>query len=142
VKSKEKRKKKGNFFVPFVFSSFNFVSFHNKKMQYNLRNPAVRRLMKEAKELIDDLSDDFTAAPMEDNLFEWHFTVRGPSDTSFAGGEYHGRIILPPEYPMKPPSIILLTVRLEKGHVERGKAQRKKALKEWLFLKHTLKNLC
>ena len=46
----------------------------------------------------------------QDNLFEWHFTVRGPPDTDFADGRYHGRIILPAEYPMKPPSIMLLTV--------------------------------
>ena len=47
---------------------------------------------------------------IQDNLFEWHFTIRGPADTEFDGGLYHGRIILPPEYPMKPPSIIVLTV--------------------------------
>ena len=35
--------------------------------------------------------------------------MRGPSDSAFAEGLYHGRIILPSEYPMKPPSIILLT---------------------------------
>ena len=46
----------------------------------------------------------------QENIFEWHFTVRGPDDTPFAGGIYHGRILLPPEYPFKPPSIILLTV--------------------------------
>jgi len=46
---------------------------------------------------------------MEDNLFEWHFTVRGPPETPYQGGVYHGRIILPPEYPMKPPNLILLT---------------------------------
>lgn len=46
----------------------------------------------------------------QDNLFEWHFTIRGPADSEFEGGIYHGRIVLPPEYPMKPPSIILLTV--------------------------------
>ena len=23
------------------------------------------------------------AAPLEENLFEWHFTVRGPGDTDF-----------------------------------------------------------
>ncbi|VDK62738.1 unnamed protein product [Anisakis simplex] len=45
----------------------------------------------------------------EDNLFEWHFTVRGPADTDFDGGIYHGRILLPVDYPMKPPSVILLT---------------------------------
>lgn len=42
-------------------------------------------------------------------MFEWHFTVRGPTDSPFEDGFYHGRIILPTEYPMKPPSIILLT---------------------------------
>ena len=47
---------------------------------------------------------------LQDNIFEWHFTIRGPPDTEFAGGRYHGKITLPPEYPMKPPSIILLTV--------------------------------
>lgn len=43
-------------------------------------------------------------------MFEWHFTVRGPADTDFDGGIYHGRIVLPPDYPMKPPGVILLTV--------------------------------
>ena len=47
---------------------------------------------------------------IQDNLFEWHFTIRGPEGTEFEGGFYHGRIILPSEYPMKPPSIILMTV--------------------------------
>lgn len=53
--------------------------------------------------------------PLQDNLFEWHFSVRGPPDSDFDGGVYHGRIVLPPEYPMKPPSIILLTVRRPTG---------------------------
>ena len=34
----------------------------------------------------------------------------GPQGTEFEGGHYHGRIVLPTEYPMKPPSIIMLTV--------------------------------
>jgi len=76
--------------------------------QYNLRSPAVKRLMKEAAELREPTELFFTQ-PLDDNLFEWHFSVRGPPDTEFEGGVYHGRIILPPEYPMKPPSIIILT---------------------------------
>lgn len=43
------------------------------------------------------------------DLFEWHFVVRGPSGTDFAGGLYHGRILVPPEYPFKPPSFMFLT---------------------------------
>lgn len=61
--------------------------------------------------MIEDPSPDFRATPLDDDIFEWHFTIRGPPDTDFAEGVYHGRIILPAEYPMKPPSIILLTVR-------------------------------
>lgn len=76
--------------------------------RYSLRCPAVKRLMKEAQELREP-TEQYFAQPLEDNLFEWHFTVRGPSDTEFDGGVYHGRIILPPDYPMKPPSIMLLT---------------------------------
>lgn len=75
---------------------------------YSLRSPAVKRLMKEAQELKDP-TEQFFAQPLDDNLFEWHFTIRGPADSEFEHGIYHGRIILPPEYPMKPPSIILLT---------------------------------
>ncbi|XP_072264733.1 ubiquitin-conjugating enzyme E2 J1 [Pyxicephalus adspersus] len=85
--------------------------------RYNLKSPAVKRLMKEAAEL-KDATDHYHAQPLEDNLFEWHFTVRGPPDSDFDGGIYHGRIVLPPEYPMKPPSIILLTAN---GRFEVGK---------------------
>ncbi|KAM8809388.1 ubiquitin-conjugating enzyme E2 J1 [Eudromia elegans] len=85
--------------------------------RYNLKSPAVKRLMKEAAELKDP-TDHYHAQPLEDNLFEWHFTVRGPPDSDFDGGTYHGRIVLPPEYPMKPPSIILLTAN---GRFEVGK---------------------
>jgi len=46
-----------------------------------------------------------------------HFTIRGADDTEFAGGIYHGRILLPPEYPFKPPNIVFLTAsgRFEVG---------------------------
>ncbi|XP_039603929.1 ubiquitin-conjugating enzyme E2 J1 isoform X2 [Polypterus senegalus] len=85
--------------------------------KYNRKSPAVKRLMKEAAELRDP-TEHYHAQPLEDNLFEWHFTVRGPPDSDFDGGIYHGRIVLPPEYPMKPPSIILLTPN---GRFEVGK---------------------
>ncbi|OQR72562.1 ubiquitin-conjugating enzyme E2 J1-like [Tropilaelaps mercedesae] len=76
--------------------------------QYNYRSPAVKRLMKEAQEL-REATEDYFAQPLDDNLFEWHFTVRGPPDSDFEGGIYHGRIILPSEYPMKPPNIVIMT---------------------------------
>ncbi|CAG8495250.1 3486_t:CDS:2 [Paraglomus occultum] len=76
---------------------------------YNTRSPAVKRLLREAKELREDDSDDYCAEPLEDNIFEWHFVIRGPMDSEYEGGRYHGRILLPPEYPFKPPNIMLTT---------------------------------
>jgi ubiquitin-conjugating enzyme E2 J1 len=43
------------------------------------------------------------------SLFFRHFTIRGAEGTDFEGGVYHGRILLPPEYPFKPPHIVFLT---------------------------------
>ena len=40
---------------------------------------------------------------------EWHCTIRGPTGTEFEGGLYHFRILLPSEYPFRPPSILMLT---------------------------------
>ncbi|KAG6731608.1 hypothetical protein I3842_01G137900 [Carya illinoinensis] len=77
--------------------------------KYNLKNPAVKRIMQEYKEMQSNPSDDFMSCPLEDNVFEWQFAIRGPCDTEFEGGIYHGRIQLPAEYPLKPPSFMLLT---------------------------------
>jgi ubiquitin-protein ligase len=50
------------------------------------------------------------ADTFQDNIFEWHFTVRGPPDSEFEGGLYHGVIQLPTDYPMAPPNVLMLTV--------------------------------
>ena len=85
-----------------------------------VNNPAVKRIMGELKELTQGArpDDHFVAAPLEDNLFEWHFSIRGPAGTAFDGGVYHGKITLPAEYPFRPPSITLLTPN---GRFEVGK---------------------
>ncbi|XP_052119042.1 uncharacterized protein LOC107494410 [Arachis duranensis] len=51
------------------------------------------------------------ASSAEENIFEWKFAIRGPCDTEFEGGIYHGQIQLPAEYSFKPLSFMLLTVR-------------------------------
>lgn len=75
----------------------------------NHRNPAIKRILADVKELQRHPSSRYHAQPLEENMFEWHFTIRGPEDTPFAGGMYHGRILLPAEYPFKPPNIVFLT---------------------------------
>jgi ubiquitin-conjugating enzyme E2 J1 len=78
--------------------------------QFSTKNPTIKRILKEASELASSPSPDYHAAPLETDLFEWHFTIRGaPAPSAFEGGIYHGRIVLPPAYPLKPPSFRFLT---------------------------------
>jgi ubiquitin-conjugating enzyme E2 J1 len=79
-------------------------------MSVNARNPGIKRILADVRELQNHPTSRFIATPLEDNLFEWHFTVRGPAGSDFEGGIYHGRILLPPEYPFKPPNIVFMTV--------------------------------
>ncbi|KAI8897601.1 ubiquitin-conjugating enzyme/RWD-like protein, partial [Globomyces pollinis-pini] len=51
----------------------------------------------------------FYCIDQQDDLLEWHFTIRGPPEGGFQGGRYHGRLLFPTEYPFKPPNIIFLT---------------------------------
>ncbi|KAK0720347.1 ubiquitin-conjugating enzyme/RWD-like protein [Lasiosphaeris hirsuta] len=75
----------------------------------NSKSPTIRRILREAQELSTSPSADYTATPLETDLFEWHFTLRGPPRSAYAGGIYHGRIVLPPAYPLKPPSFRFVT---------------------------------
>eukprot|EP01108_Squamamoeba_japonica_P009971 TRINITY_DN954_c0_g1_i1.p1 TRINITY_DN954_c0_g1~~TRINITY_DN954_c0_g1_i1.p1 ORF type:complete len:277 (+),score=72.10 TRINITY_DN954_c0_g1_i1:82-912(+) len=84
----------------------------------NKNHPSVRRILREVKELQQEGSWQLAAAPLDDNIYEWHFTIRGPCDTAFDGGIYHGRILLPQDYPFKPPNFVLLTPN---GRFEVGK---------------------
>ncbi|KAH6652181.1 ubiquitin-conjugating enzyme [Truncatella angustata] len=77
--------------------------------KFNSKSPTMRRIMKEAAELSNSPSPDYTATPLESDLFEWHFTLRGPPNSAFAAGIYHGRIVLPPTYPLRPPSFRFTT---------------------------------
>lgn len=73
------------------------------------KSPSLRRIQADIRELALNPSDQYYAAPLENDMFEWHFTIRGAEGTDFEGGIYHGRILLPPEYPYKPPHIIFMT---------------------------------
>ncbi|KAJ3482632.1 hypothetical protein NLI96_g6857 [Meripilus lineatus] len=85
---------------------------------YNKNSSAIKRIMQEARELANDPCTDYTAAPLEAQgpeqtvhraTQEWHCTIRGTPGTEFEGGLYHFRILLPSEYPFRPPSIMMLT---------------------------------
>jgi len=70
---------------------------------------ATKRIQRELKEICQSPSAQWSAGPVADDLFEWQFAVRGPPGTDFEGGIYTGRIALPMNYPLAPPSIMMLT---------------------------------
>lgn len=76
---------------------------------FNTKSPTIKRILKEASELSTHPDPTLHASPLESNLFEWHFTLAGPPSSPYSNGIYHGRIILPPSYPLRPPSFRFLT---------------------------------
>ena len=68
------------------------------------------RLQKEYKQLATSKAElNFVAVFNHKNIFEWHFLIYGLADCPYEGGFYHGKLLFPPEYPMKPPGIMMLT---------------------------------
>ena len=71
---------------------------------------AIKRLSKELVEIESDREDcPFQVYPLEDNFLIWHFTLKGPVDSEYEAGEYHGKITFPADYPFAPPSVMFLT---------------------------------
>jgi hypothetical protein len=60
-------------------------------------------------------SDDFyqynyiRIGPFGSNLLRWHFSILGPANSVYSKGIYHGRILLPKNYPMSPPRVQMFT---------------------------------
>ena len=69
----------------------------------------VNRLQKEYHSLKKDPVPHIDAEPLPNNILDWHFVIDGPADTPYEGGVYHGKLIFPPEYPHKPPAIMMFT---------------------------------
>lgn len=70
---------------------------------------ATKRLNKEYKSIQANPPPYIIAHPSEDNILEWHYVLTGPQDTPYEGGQYHGLLRFPPQYPFQPPSILMIT---------------------------------
>jgi len=67
------------------------------------------RLQKELRQLQKSPIENIFAAPKEGNLLEWHYVFYGAKGTCYEGGYYHGLLIFRERYPLKPPSITMMT---------------------------------
>ncbi|KAF9135172.1 Ubiquitin-conjugating enzyme E2 6 [Mortierella sp. 14UC] len=70
---------------------------------------AYKRLTKEYINIQKSPPAYLFARPLETNILEWHYILKGPPETPYFGGEYHGKLIFPADYPFKPPSIWMIT---------------------------------
>lgn len=68
---------------------------------------SVKRLKKEYLSLQNEPVPLAVAKPIDSNILEWRFLIKGSDD--YEGGYYHGKLIFPPQYPMKPPGIMFFT---------------------------------
>jgi ubiquitin-conjugating enzyme E2 J2 len=70
-----------------------------------------RRLARELKAIQKSPMTDpnVYTTPLESNLLEWHYVIEGSKDTPYEGGFYWGKLIFPKQYPLKPPSVMMLT---------------------------------
>jgi len=78
---------------------FAMGSLESLSTRYNARNPSVKRILQEVKELQSDNCIDIAAEALEENIFEWHFAIRGAkgSDLMVASimveSSYHQNIL-------------------------------------------------
>jgi ubiquitin-conjugating enzyme E2 J2 len=66
-------------------------------------------LKKELDAILKEPPPNARALPNPDNILEWHYVIFGPKESPYEGGVYHGKLKFPPEYPFKPPSILMYT---------------------------------
>jgi len=69
----------------------------------------VRRLRRELQSLAKNPIENIEALPLEQNIREWHFVIKGAVDSAYVGGYYHGKLEFTKDYPLKPPAIRLIT---------------------------------
>jgi ubiquitin-conjugating enzyme E2 J2 len=71
----------------------------------------IRRLTKELAAMQKDpiKQPKIAVAPNESNMLEMHYVIEGSTGTPYEGGVYHGKLLFPKQYPLKPPGVMMLT---------------------------------
>jgi len=75
----------------------------------SVSSTATARLKQDYMRLLRDPVPYCTAAPLPSNILEWHYVIKGPENSPYEGGYYHGKLVFPFDFPFKPPSILILT---------------------------------
>jgi ubiquitin-conjugating enzyme E2 J2 len=66
-------------------------------------------LQKEYLKIQQEPIPNIVCRPLSNNILEWHYVIYGITEGVYQSGYYHGKVVFPPEYPFKPPSIYMET---------------------------------
>ena len=67
-----------------------------------------KRLLREYRDVMNDKIECILTKPRENNILIWDYIII-PEEEPYKGGYYHGTLEFDKDYPMKPPSIRMLT---------------------------------
>ncbi|KAK9447905.1 ubiquitin-conjugating enzyme/RWD-like protein [Limtongia smithiae] len=70
---------------------------------------ANKRLTREYMHMQESPPPFVVAHPSDKNILVWHYLITGPPATPYEGGQYHGTLTFPADYPYKPPAIRMAT---------------------------------
>ena len=70
-----------------------------------MSDPIRNRVMKEYSDLNKDKSNAVQVKMVGDDIHHWKGIIKGPIDTCYQGGIFEIDIIIPPDYPFKPPKM-------------------------------------
>lgn len=70
---------------------------------------AEKRIRHELVEIQKSPTDYYSVALVNDNIYRWKATLKGPADSPYEGGVFNLHIELPVNYPFKPPKISFKT---------------------------------
>ncbi|OAJ39501.1 hypothetical protein BDEG_23340 [Batrachochytrium dendrobatidis JEL423] len=62
---------------------------------------AYKRLTKEFMLIQASPTPFIVAKPLDNNILEWHYILTGPPNSLYEGGQYHGKLNFPSDYPYK-----------------------------------------